>query len=47
MPVGVDLHEVRDALDVDLGFEFAAKPDYIEDDDQDDEGSTPERLARG
>ena len=42
VPVGVDLHVIRDALDVDLGFEFAAKPDYIEDDVRDDEGSTHE-----
>jgi hypothetical protein len=29
VPVGTDLHAIRDALDVDLGFAFVAEPGYL------------------
>ncbi|MBQ0819492.1 hypothetical protein KBI52_04545 [Microvirga sp. HBU67558] len=32
VPVGTDLHAIRDALDVDLGFAFVAKPGYLSED---------------
>jgi hypothetical protein len=35
VPVGADLHAIRDALDADLGFEFSAEPGYDPDDPND------------
>jgi hypothetical protein len=32
VPVGTDLHAIRDALDVDLGFVFVAEPGYLPED---------------